>query len=155
MNERLPSSPQTASARSVARRSRKRFGTGITSCPSGKAAPIPLTTCAPCTSSATSQRPDVKPRTAPKSSASASPKSPAGPSRAANAADSGSASPAKAATLKSARRPSLTFRARDDLYDRLKAAADENGRSLSEEIEARLEWSFAGEETVRQTIHLL
>ena len=35
----------------------------------------------------------------------------------------------------------FTFRMRDNLKDRLQAAADENGRSLSEEMEFRLELS--------------
>jgi hypothetical protein len=37
----------------------------------------------------------------------------------------------------------LTFRSRDDLYEELQAAAAKSGRSLSEEIERRLEKSFS------------
>lgn len=40
------------------------------------------------------------------------------------------------------KRNNLTFRARDGLRNELKAAAEANGRSMSEEIEFRLEQSF-------------
>lgn len=42
------------------------------------------------------------------------------------------------------KRPTLTFRARGDLYEQLKEAALSAERSLSEEIEHRLVESFAG-----------
>jgi hypothetical protein len=44
----------------------------------------------------------------------------------------------------------ITFRTRGDLKDRLGAAADEYGRSLSEEVEHRLEQSFLYEDRIRE-----
>jgi chromosome segregation ATPase len=42
----------------------------------------------------------------------------------------------------------LTFRSRGDLRDRLSDTASENGRSISEEIESRLEESFRRDEKI-------
>jgi Arc-like DNA binding domain len=42
----------------------------------------------------------------------------------------------------------LTFRSRVDMRDRLSDAASENGRSISEEIESRLEESFRRDEKI-------
>jgi hypothetical protein len=44
----------------------------------------------------------------------------------------------------------MTFRTRGDLRDRLAAAASEHRRSLSEEVEHRLEMSFQYEERIRE-----
>jgi hypothetical protein len=44
----------------------------------------------------------------------------------------------------------ITFRTRGNLKDRLGAAADEYGRSLSEEVEHRLEMSFQYEERLAE-----
>lgn len=48
------------------------------------------------------------------------------------------------------RSKSRTFRARGDLDDKLEAAAAQSGRSVSEEIEYRLERSFRDEEIREQ-----
>lgn len=42
-------------------------------------------------------------------------------------------------------RPTLTIRCRNDLYEQVRKAAEEAGRSASEEIEHRLELEFARE----------
>jgi plasmid stability protein len=44
----------------------------------------------------------------------------------------------------------MTFRTRGDLRDRLAVAAAEHGRSLSEEVEQRLEQSFLYEDRLRE-----
>jgi Arc-like DNA binding domain len=41
----------------------------------------------------------------------------------------------------------FTFRSRGDMRERLRAAAAASGRSISEEIERRLDWSFREEDT--------
>lgn len=45
-------------------------------------------------------------------------------------------------------RMNFTFRVRDELRAKLRSAAEANGRSVSEEIESRLELSFHGEELI-------
>lgn len=45
------------------------------------------------------------------------------------------------------RRPTWTVRLSADLGERVKAAAEEAGRSISEEIERRVDWSFGQEGT--------
>ena len=47
---------------------------------------------------------------------------------------------------KDLRRKTFTFRSRTTLYEKLSAAAGESQRSISEEIEFRLQRSFAGQE---------
>lgn len=44
----------------------------------------------------------------------------------------------------------LTFRSRGDLRDRLSDAASKNGRSISEEIESRLEASYTKDERIEE-----
>jgi hypothetical protein len=51
--------------------------------------------------------------------------------------------------IKEIKNKNLTFRTRGTLRDRLAAAADEHGRSLSEEVEHRLDMSFQYEEQIR------
>lgn len=47
------------------------------------------------------------------------------------------------------KRNNLTFRARDELRDQIRKCAEASGRSVSEEIEHRLELSIAGNEQIR------
>jgi hypothetical protein len=51
-----------------------------------------------------------------------------------------------------AARKNFTFRMRRTLYDQIKAAAQKNDHSLSEEIKLRLEMSFDREATVRAVL---
>jgi predicted transcriptional regulator len=50
------------------------------------------------------------------------------------------------------RRHNVTFRIRDDLRAKLQTAADLSDRSLSEELERRIELSFDRSEAVRDLI---
>ena len=43
----------------------------------------------------------------------------------------------------------FTFRSRGEMRERLQAAAAASGRSISEEIERRLDWSFQQEDTAK------
>lgn len=47
------------------------------------------------------------------------------------------------------KRPTLTFRVRDRMHEQLSSAAAEGGRSLSEEIERRLDQSFSIHEIIK------
>jgi hypothetical protein len=53
------------------------------------------------------------------------------------------------------KRPSMGFRPTPDLRRRLEAATDASGRSLSQEIESRLERSFSEEPGSRAAYHLI
>jgi hypothetical protein len=50
------------------------------------------------------------------------------------------------------RRPTLTIRCRADLYAQVRKAAEEAGRSASEEIEHRLEHGFARERFLTEMV---
>lgn len=53
------------------------------------------------------------------------------------------------------RRNNVTMRLRDETKARLERDARDNQRSLSEEIEMRLEMSFDREDTIRRTIEVM
>ncbi len=53
---------------------------------------------------------------------------------------------------KQRKRNNVTIRFRDDLKSKVQKAGEDNGRSLSEEIEARLEQSFVGDDVIHHML---